>query len=205
MQYIAFARGEAFDSPPSGRGWRREKSHKLVLSFDFNFHLIYGCLIIFLLVGCTSPETTNNTASGEVSSDKVIDGATNFTLTRLDGGELSLVDLRGQYVLVNFWATWCIPCRKEMPYLQDISEKHQDQLVILGINMGEDADRVQPFIDEMGLTFPILLDPPSELTQEHNVRGLPVSFVVGPEGDIVYRRVGEILPEDFDVWLADNL
>ena len=123
----------------------------------------------------------------------------------LSGDEISLDNLRGKTLIINFWATWCIPCRKEMPYLQEVFEKHGDQLTVLAINMNEDADRVRPFIQEFGYTYPILLDPSDDLAAEHNVRGLPVSFIVGPEGDIVYRRIGEILPEEFDVWLAENL
>lgn len=128
-----------------------------------------------------------------------------FALISLDGEEVVLSEFKGQYVLVNFWATWCIPCRKEMPYLQQVYEAHQGELMVLAVNMNEDAERVRPFIDEFGYTYPILLDPSDELAAEHNVRGLPVSFIVNPEGEIVYRRIGEILPEEFDVWLEKNL
>ncbi|MEM7343609.1 MAG: TlpA disulfide reductase family protein [Chloroflexota bacterium] len=168
---------------------------------------VYISLLVFLLVGCgvsNEPSASTN-ADGSETSENNTELATNFVLPTLAGDELALESLRGQYVLVNFWATWCIPCREEMPYLQSISEIHSDQLVVLGINMGEDVERVQPFVADMALTFPILLDPPETLTTEHGVRGLPVSFVVGPTGEIVYRRVGEILPEEFDVWLAENL
>lgn len=173
-------------------------------------------LLVLVLASCTSnqPPSDSVTESQEEASDSQTekaennpdaDFATNFTLPTLAGDELSLDELRGQHVLVNFWATWCVPCRKEMPYLQAISEKHSEQLVVLGVNLNEEAERIHPFVDDMALTFPILLDPTDELLQEHNVRGLPVSFVVGPEGEVVYRRIGEILPEEFDAWLADNL
>ena len=159
-------------------------------------NILVGMMALFL-IGCQSAES-------EPAADSEIDLATDFSLASLDDGQVTLSELRGEYVLVNFWATWCIPCRAEMPYLQEIFDKH-DQLTVLAINMGEDPERVRPFIEEMGFTYPILLDPPDDLTYEHNVRGLPVSFVVGPDGEIVYRRVGEILPEEFDVWLAENL
>ena len=147
--------------------------------------------------------TESDTEAADMASDSEL--ATNFTMTTLQGDTVSLDALRGRYVFVNFWATWCIPCRKEMPYMQSIAEKHSDQLIVLGINVREDAARVQPFVDELALTFPILLDPADELLLEHNVRGLPVSFVVDPNGQIVYRRIGEILPDEFDAWLAENL
>lgn len=158
--------------------------------------------LAFLLAGCGQASSVEAPAA-ESSADANL--ATDFTLTSLDGDLVVLSELRGKYVLVNFWATWCIPCRKEMPYLQEVFEEHEDQVVVLAVNMNEDAERVRPFIEEFGYTYPILLDPPDELAAEHNVRGLPVSFIVGPDGDIVYRRIGEILPEEFDIWLEENL
>ncbi len=173
--------------------------------------IIFISLITLFLVGCaaTTDDTVSSTNFEDSSSSQTTETsaelATNFVLPNLAGDEVSLDSFRGKYVLVNFWATWCVPCRKEMPYLQNISEKHSDQLVVLGINMGEDVERVEPFVEDMALTFPILLDPPDTLTDEHNVRGLPVSFIVGPDGQIIWRQFGEILPEEFDRWLGENL
>ncbi|MEM7801374.1 MAG: TlpA disulfide reductase family protein [Chloroflexota bacterium] len=176
-----------------------------------SFFLILGLL---LMAGCgqaaepeiSESESVSDAAVGvDTENGAEVEIPSDFSLMTLDGQEVTLSDLRGKYVLVNFWATWCIPCRAEMPYLEEISIEHQDQLVILGINMGENEARVSAFIEEMGFTFPILLDPPNELTREHYVRGLPVSFVVGPDGTLVYRRIGEILPEEFDLWLSENL
>lgn len=144
-------------------------------------------------------------AEGNSQALSDVELATDFSLPSLTGETVSLASLHGKFVLVNFWATWCIPCRKEMPYLQELSEKHGEQLVVLGVNMREDIDRVQPFVDKMALTFPILLKPTDELLIEHNVRGLPVSFVVDPDGAVIYRRAGEILPNEFDPWLAENM
>lgn len=155
--------------------------------------------IAILLAAC------GQSADVEAPTESNADVPSDFALMSLDGDEVVLSELEGKYVLVNFWATWCIPCRKEMPYLQEVFEEHEDQLTVLAINMNEDAERVRPFIEEFGYTYPILLDPPDELAAEHNVRGLPVSFIVGPDGEIVYRRIGEILPEEFDIWLAENI
>lgn len=157
-------------------------------------------LLLLLLVGLLAA-----CGGGETTSSEEADVATDFTLARLGGGDVTLSDHRGQFVLINFWATWCIPCRAEMPYLQEVDDAYGDDFIVLAVNMGEDEDRVRPFIEEMGYTYPILLNPPQEMTREHNVRGLPVSFIVGPDGDIVYRRVGEILPEEFDLWLEENV
>lgn len=162
---------------------------------------IWGLLLVFALLLAACGQAAGVEAPAESNADIPSD----FALMSLDGEEVVLSELQGKYVLVNFWATWCIPCRKEMPYLQEVFEAHEDQITVLAINMNEDAERVRPFIEEFGYTYPILLDPSDELAAEHNVRGLPVSFIVGPEGEIVYRRIGEILPEEFDVWLEENL
>lgn len=161
-------------------------------------------LFFFLSIGCSGTESSA-TAPPSSQTAGLDAGGTDFTLTNLDGDETSLSDLRGEYVLVNFWATWCIPCRKEMPYLQELADKHEGDLTILGVNMNEDAERVGSFIEEEGFTFPILLDPPDDLKREHRVQSLPVTFVVDRDGEVVYRKIGEVFPEEFDSWLAENL
>lgn len=151
---------------------------------------------VILVVGCSEGEVIEK----EAESDGV-----EFVLETLDGGEMALSDLRGEHVLVNFWATWCVPCRKEMPYLEELSNNYEGELTVLGVNLNEDVERVRPFIDDMGLTFPILLDPSDDLKIEHGVRNLPVSFVVDRDGIVVHRIIGEIMPEQFDVWLDENV
>lgn len=162
----------------------------------------------------TAPETENGSAQvAEKAVDPIAESApaddaelaSEFTMTSLAGEEVALSSLRGRYVLINFWATWCAPCREEMPYLQQLSIDHADRLTVLGVNMREEPERIYPFVEEFGLTFPVLLNPPDNIIGENNVRGLPVSYVVGPDGTVVYRKIGEMLPEEFDPWLAENL
>ena len=159
-------------------------------------HLLIGLLALFA------------TAAHAADIIKPYDGEQlpPFALKDTKGETHDLADLRGQVVVVNFWASWCPPCVEEMPSLERLQDRMEGKpFKLLAVNMGEDEDRVRPFIEEMGYTYPILLNPPQEMTREHNVRGLPVSFIVGPDGDIVYRRVGEILPEEFDLWLEENV
>ncbi len=153
---------------------------------------------VLLAAGCTLsplPPSTPTVARAEVAPD--------FQLTTLSGEPIRLADLRGRYVLINFWATWCLPCREEMPYLQQLAELHADQLTILGINMRESPAAIQPFVEELHITFPILLQPNDETLLGYGVRGLPLSFLVTPAGDIVLRQVGPLQPETIDLLIPN--
>jgi thiol-disulfide isomerase/thioredoxin len=131
--------------------------------------------------------------------------AHNFMLTTLDGGTLSLYELRGRWVIVNFWATWCGPCRNELPYLQQLAETHAAHVVVLGINMREEAATIRPFLADIGVTFPILLNPDDATLLWYNTRGLPLTFVIAPDGTVAYYQYGELRPEEFDRWLTLHL
>lgn len=115
----------------------------------------------------------------------------NFTLTDLEGKSWTLKDLRGQTVLVNFWATWCPPCRKEMPDLEALYQEFKSQgLVILAIS-DEEAAKVQPFVTEHKFSYPILLDPGRKVNELFQVEGIPKSFL--------YDRNGHLAAEAMDM------
>jgi thiol-disulfide isomerase/thioredoxin len=128
--------------------------------------------------------------------------AAEFSLTSITGEDVSLVDWRGKWVLVNFWATWCGPCVREMPYLQELAQAHEDQLVVLGINMRETNDEVAAFAAEHGLTFPLLMDPDDETLLAYQVLNVPLTVVINPDGEIARRFFGPLDPVEFDEWLA---
>jgi peroxiredoxin len=112
-----------------------------------------------------------------------------FTLTDLQGKTWHLRELRGKVVLVNFWATWCPPCRKEMPDLQALYDKYKDQgLVVLAIS-DEEAAKVVPFIAEKKIGYPVLLDPGRKVTELFQVEGIPKSFVYDREGRMVAQSI----------------
>ncbi len=113
----------------------------------------------------------------------------NFTLTDLEGKTWSLQVLKGKVVLVNFWATWCPPCRKEMPDLNALYQRFKDQgFVILAIS-DEDAAKVKPFIAERHIRYPVMLDPGRKVNELFQVEGIPKSFVYDREGKLVAQSI----------------
>lgn len=114
-----------------------------------------------------------------------------FVLTDLDGAQHRLGDYRGQVVIVNFWATWCPPCREEMPSMQRAWEQlKKEGILMLGINVGEDEDTIFQFTANYPVEFPLLMDSDSEIVNQWPVHGLPTTFVLDTEGRIVYRAIG---------------
>ncbi len=124
--------------------------------------------------------------------------APDFTLETLDGGQITLSDLRGQVVLINFWATWCPPCRAEMPALERVYRSFKPMgLEVLAVNLTDQDDEVavSRFIQELGLTFPILLDRRGEASKRYLLRGLPSTFFVDRQGVIRSVVVGGPMSE----------
>jgi peroxiredoxin len=113
-----------------------------------------------------------------------------FTLTDLQGKSWTLKDMKGKVVLVNFWATWCPPCRKEMPDLEALYNRFKDQgFVILAISEDEETPKVGPFIAEHKITYPILFDPGSKVNNLFEVEGIPKSFVYNRDGKLVAQSI----------------
>ncbi len=125
-----------------------------------------------------------------------------FTLTDLRGKSWHLQDLRGKVVLVNFWATWCPPCRKEMPDLQALYDTYKDQgLIVLSIS-DEDAAKVAPFIAERKISYPVLLDPGRHVNEAFAVEGIPKSFVYDRQGKLVAQSIDMRTRSQFQGMLA---
>ena len=117
--------------------------------------------------------------------------AEDFTVALAGGGTFRLAEQRGRVVLINFWATWCPPCREEMPALERLHRQHRAQgLVLLAVSIDADSTIVPPYVKTSKLTFPIALDPKAEVANKYGVRALPSSFVVDRHGTLAALALG---------------
>lgn len=114
-------------------------------------------------------------------------------ISLLDGGSVEIADYKGQVLLVNFWASWCPPCRAEMPELQAYYDQYQDDgLALLMINSGEAESTARSFIQQSGFTFPVAIDPTNRVSDNYGINALPITLVYDQSGEIVYRHSGLI-------------
>ena len=140
-----------------------------------------------------TPPATTVTVTPPPEGSKVGNLAPDFQLQDLDGETVSLSGLRGSPVMLNFWASWCGPCRAEMPYIQQIYDEWQDKgLVLLTINLRESASTARQFMQSNNLSFPVLLDTNGNVAQKYNVSGIPATFFIDKDGIIQARKVGSL-------------
>ena len=146
--------------------------------------------ILAVFSGC-SPQPTKTAASPAVEGVNIGNQAIDFQLQSLDGKSVKLSDFRGKPVLLNFWATWCGPCRSEMPYLQQINDAMKDQgLVILAVEAGENSTIVQQFMTGLNLTMPTLLDLDKAVAKSYSVTAIPFTFLIDKNGVIQKKVIG---------------
>ncbi|MEX2283114.1 MAG: TlpA disulfide reductase family protein [Gemmatimonadota bacterium] len=133
------------------------------------------------------------------SSGQVGDEAPVYSAPALNGESVSLAGLRGQVVLLNVWATWCIPCRKELPELQQLHQQLASRgLHVVGVSVDDgSADRaVDQFVREFGLTYTILRDPAEKVSHTFAIPGVPASFLIDRNGKVVWRHLGPVTTGD---------
>lgn len=168
-----------------------------------------GLVLLGLAAFLAWPKNVTSPDAALSSSSSTVPVAVNYaapllTLSDLAGTEHSLVDYHGQVVLVNLWATWCPPCKAEMPTLEAYYQAHLDDgFVTLAINDGDPSEEVASFVHEYSLTFPVLLDP-QYLATDHAFKtsNLPSSFVIDREGNVRLRWVGEIDRASLDKYVT---
>ena len=147
------------------------------------------------------PLTGKLVSQANVPSPIVGQPAPNFELQTLSGDRINLSDLKGKVVLLNFWATWCVPCQQEMPLLQDRASHFPESLVVLGINYNEPSSLVLNFVKGLKITFPILLDPGARTQGLYRVRGYPTTMIVDGQGVIRVVHIGELSSAVLDDYL----
>ena len=130
--------------------------------------------------------------------------APSFSADTSDGKTLTLDELRGTPVALNFWATWCAPCRAEMPELQSAVTRYADQgLVVLGIDASESAEQVEAYMDDLALTFPSVIDPDGSIAILYGVYAFPTTIWLDAEGIVRIRHLGALTKDDIDRYMAD--
>ncbi len=147
-------------------------------------------LLLLALAGLTMTQTSMGepirAALGQLSpAPRIGNRMLDFTLPDTGGRAVSTSQLSGKVVIINFWATWCPPCRQEMPALQQVYDQHREHgLVLLGVDYGEDRETVVNFAHEIGVSFPLLLDRDTAVGQRYRFQGLPTSVFVDRQGII---------------------
>ncbi len=149
-------------------------------------------ILIFISLSLISPEAGLSAEEGAFPGDLAPD----FNLQVLNQEEeFALHQTEEEYILLNFWTTWCPACQEEMPELQQLHEEHGDEITVLAVNVGQSASEVREYIEEAGFNFTVLLDENQDVANQYLVRGVPTTFVINEENIIQERHVG---PMDYN-------
>ena len=148
--------------------------------------------------------TNTTTKAFDLQSNSKLKEAPDFTLTDLDGKEVTLSDLKGKKVYLNFWATWCPPCRGEMPDIEKLYQETKDSdLVIIAVELGEPLDTVKSFIDQNKYHFKVLLDTDQSVGASYNISAIPTSYFIDSDGKIVSTNTGAMTLEEMKQHISD--
>lgn len=179
---------------------RRQRQKNNTILFISGALLLMIVVVLLLLPG-NSP--ADSQASGPAQIGKTLE---DFSLKDVNGKTVSLSDYGGKSVLINTWATWCPPCKAEMPDLQAYYQAHRtEDFVILAINAGESASQAAAFADQTGLSFPVLLDPEVNFINSLGIRSFPTSILVGPDGVVKTIHVGMFTPQALEAEITPYL
>lgn len=164
-------------------------------------HIVAGLLLLALSLAACGVEDPPEATGINVGSVAV-----NFELEALDGTEVSLSQYRGNVVLINFWATWCPPCRAEIPDIEDAYRARKDEgLVVLGVSVEESHSSVVPFVELAGMTYTVLLDELGQVYSTYRAPGLPMSILVDRNGVMQARHIGQLSRAQLDEYLNQAL
>lgn len=160
---------------------------------------VIGLIVVLLLIG----RSQSNQSAGDTHQSATLGNTTNaqlapdLSLNLLDGSTVNLSDYRGKKpVVLDFWASWCPNCRRDMPNLNRYYEKYKDQIEVIGVNLHENTNTVRDFINSRGITFPIALDPKSVAANKFGIQYTNTHFLIDKEGKLVRTIPGDISEAD---------
>jgi len=177
----------------------------IIISVGVLIGMGLGALFISGLVLATNsfsqPEAGMSEEVDSGDAPQVNAPAPDFEIENLRGEKKHLSDYQGKVVVLNFWATWCGPCKDEMPFFQEIYEKYASEIAVLAVNNQETVDKVSPFVEELGLTYEILMDYDGSVATQYQVIGFPTTYFIDPNGIIKFLHVGVLTEEQLDGYL----
>jgi peroxiredoxin len=160
--------------------------------------LVIVLTVVLVIAGCSPSPVPQASAPSSIPASnegiQVGNVAPDFQLPNLDYETISLNELRGKPVVLNFWATWCPACIDEMPYLQEIHEEYSDEgLMLLAIDVGESPSQVEKFLQRNNLSLPVLLDTNGVVAQKYSILNIPTTFFIDGDGVIQEKRIGAFI------------
>ena len=163
---------------------------------------IFSILIVFAMIfgGCKGKENKVEFSTKETNkSERSWGNAPDFTLEKIEGGTLTLSDYKGKLIILNFWATWCPPCRMEIPSFVELQNKYKDHLIIIGINLDQDnPENVKQFIKKFNINYPVVKGTYRVVLDYGEIRGIPTTFIIDSNGNIRETIVGYRPKEIFE-------
>lgn len=165
---------------------------KTISKKQFLTFVVFGCCLVALShIAASAQSKVDYKSVAILQPMKDIAPTPEFSLATPDGKKISLKDFRGKIVLLNFWASWCVPCREEMPAMEKLYQEYKDKnFTILAVAVKDRRQDTIDFLKELKITYPIALDPDAKVGQEYGAFGLPATYLIGPKGEGLARGWG---------------
>ncbi|CAM3878593.1 thiol-disulfide oxidoreductase ResA [Mesobacillus zeae] len=166
--------------------------------------LVVRTIILLVLAAAVGYTLYANLTKDEVNKVEIGKQAPNFVLVDMEGKKHKLSDYKGQGVFLNFWATWCGPCEREMPYIDNQYKQYKDQGVkVLTVDVGESKIAVDKFIERHHLTFPVMIDKDGQVQTAYGINPLPYTFLIDKDGKVVRSYKGELTEETIKSFMEE--